>query len=138
MRRFWTFLMSLMIVAALGVADLPRPCAGDGRGNGCSTTASSRCACVASCTCNLQHELDAYYASFPCCKMPQADKAAGGHKPLPNLSLPQKQWDAVAPTAPRIDLAAMPRGTLASTPWSVRRLTAPVLVGPEKPPRLVA
>lgn len=135
MRRLWNFLFSLMIVLALGVADLPRPCAGDGLGNSCSPTA---CTCVKSCTCHIEHELASYYASFPCCKVDDA-LFAGKQRPLPNLALPLKQWDAVAPQVPVLHVAAMPRGALVpATPWVAERPSAPALPAREKPPRLAA
>ena len=136
MQRFWRLFFSFFIVVALGVADLPRPCTGDGLGNACGPTA---CTCLKSCTCYLEHELTAYYASFPCCKVDDQALGAAQNRPLPNLALPLKQWDVVAPAMPVLPVAALPRGALAgSTPWIANRPAAPLLPAREKPPRLAA
>lgn len=135
LRRFLKFLMSLMIVACLGVADLPRPCLGDGMGNACGPAA---CTCLKSCTCHLEHELAAYYASFPCCKVDDPAVAGGKSRPLPNLSLPLKQWDAIAPGVPMLQLASLPRTAIAHTAWTALTPAAVDLSIREKPPRLAA
>lgn len=134
MRRLWSFLTVLIVLAALGLAQAPQRCMDGQLGGGA-------CTCSAACTCHAAHEHQRKLAATfqaQCCHastvppLPpglfgrQADRGfhyAPGHR----------AWDAVVPELRRImpALAPLPRRFA----WRPAGPPALTRAAPERPPR---
>lgn len=136
--RLLQIVMSCLMLLAMGLADLPRPCIGDGKGNPCSIES---CACVMACTCKAHCGPDVSASevspSLPstdahaACHMGQAAAQEGGAS---DFSLPEQRSPIVLPPRPAYRLAPVEPAPYRHP--DVVRFASRYLPPDEPPPRI--
>ena len=134
MSRTLSLFVSLMLFLALGLAQAPRVCVGDGHGGACRAEA---CACVAACSCHEAHDR----AVPECCMVDdhaQAQAQAGachGPNQFPHFAPADRHWFALAPIAAEpLRLERPDARAFRAVPGAI----AALLAIPDEPPRRAA
>lgn len=145
MLRLRSFLVSLLLIMAFGLALAPQPCKGDGQGGPCQVEA---CACVAACTCQATHILQkasqdaaschhAAPSAASCCSVEPTPAVTACHGPDngADFAPPDRHWFAVLPPVlDQLMIFGCPQDTVIAIERTLVQLPQPP---PEKPPRLL-